>query len=240
MQPYELSVGPDECRAELGQIGNELRENPDIEDGQAKDAAVAALSDPMAAQVFEANAPLIARFLTIELDVEHPIAKGIARVHPKEPPPRFGEKFNRSLKQPGMLDRVQPLVDQLVFRGFATAVVANAQWAEPFSLSLDLTPEERWGPFMTHIAATYGAFVDRPDKSIVSAIKVVVCAPAEAAYDEVAKELAGALRPGRRARAATYKNYFPAVGWAGFYASSPEAAGVPVPGATGERADDTA
>ena len=224
MVPYELSVAPEQASEHLQLVADELEADETLITNAAKRAA-RALRTADAARVYTENAaPFLARFLTIELDTENPIAKGIGRAAVNEPPPRFGEKFRRRLQKPGAMAEIAPIIDQLVFRGYATAVAANGlrHDRKPFELTLDSPIEDRWGSFLGQIFPVWGAFQD--EKSYLSTLRDVVCAPADRAYLKALGTLAGLSRPGRRMRAKTYRWYFPAIGGASFYS------GVTAPG----------
>jgi hypothetical protein len=221
MTPYDLAVDPDQAAEQLRIVAQELRSGDRLS-VEAADLAGAALEDPEAASIYADQARFIARFLTIELDTENSIGKGIGRVHPSEPPPRFGDKFGRSLRRPGVKDEIFPLVDEYTFRGFATAVAANGLRKERYDLNLDTPIGDRWVRFMRHLFPTYGEFTKRPEASPVAGIRNIVCAPVDEAFADVLGRLAGPVRQFRRSRALTYTCLFPAVGWAAYYAASSE------------------
>lgn len=223
MIPYELSIAPEDAGEQLRMVGQALEKSRGELSELGAATVAKALADPEAAQVFRAHVPFIARFLTIELDTENPIGKGIARVHPREPPPRFGDKFGKSLRRVGVKGKVFPVVDQLVFRGFATAVAANGMRDEPFEMDFDTPIEDRWNAFMRHVPLTYAAFAKPPEDSAESRFRAIVCGPVDEAFDEFVGVLAGPVRPYKRSRARTYTWYFSAVGWSAYYACSPEA-----------------
>ncbi len=220
MVPYELGVAPEHAAERLSAVADELRQGDRLSSEGARQAAEG-LEDPSAARVYAENAAFIARFMTIELDTEHDIGKGIARVHPKEPPPRFGDKFRKPLRKAELREAVLPLIDRYLFYGFATGAAGNGLRREP-PLAVDVGEpiEERWARFMRHVPITYAAFTKDPSpENPAAAIRNMVCAPVDEAFDGVISMFA---RPGRRTRAMTYSWYFPAVGWSAYYASIPD------------------
>lgn len=221
MTAHELGVAPEQASEQLRLVADELRASERLTD-KAAERAAAALEDPDSARVYVENAPLIARFLTVELDTENKIAKGIGRVHPKEPPPRFGDYFARALRQDAARVEVLPLVDRYAFQGFATGVAANGLRNESLDVVFDTPIEDRWRLFLRHLPVTYAAFTKDPEDGAMAGIRNIVCTPLDEAFEGIVGNLAGMVRQMRRTRARSYSWYFPAVGWSAYYASVPD------------------
>jgi hypothetical protein len=221
MVPYRVDPLPSQAADRLRDIAREARETEKLTD-EAGESVARAMERPEAVEIYAENAPFIGRFLTIELNTTHKIAKGIGRIIPADPPPRFGDKFKRALQKEDTRSAVVPLIDRYIFQGFAMAAGSQGLRDEDITIEQGEEVEIRWGRFMRGLFATYGAFTKEPDESAEAGLRNIICYPLDEAWEEVVGSLAGSMRQVKRARARTYTQYFPAVGWSAYFASSPE------------------
>jgi hypothetical protein len=183
----------------------------------------AGIADPTVAEVYGTGVPFVARFVTVEL---HPksgeVAKGIGRVVPDDPPPRFGEKYGKRLKSTDVRQEAGEVLEQLIFRGFAVGAAANAVNLDAVAI-VDIDTRDWWRRFVGSIAGHYGDVVESgamdmdPHRGTMAAIVVYLLWPAYQKYTRFFGNHRLAKRGAdEAARAMTYPFYFLAAGWSLF------------------------
>ena len=172
-----------------------------------------AIRDPQAALDYAEALPIVARFLTIELDPHIEGKNGIGRV-PGEDPPRFGGQYRKKLRDPSDQHRVGETLERLIFSGYASLLSVNAIGDSKSEL-LDRSLDERWTPFMRGILGNWydlaeGIDESRPAQSYILLLSI----PAMNDYEEVVTDLKldRGLRRSSEARMALYAPFFIAVG----------------------------
>lgn len=216
-QPYDPLITAENAGAKLERIADWVGSD-ELPASAFQDDAIAnftrALREPRAAGRYATSLPMVARFLTIELDPEIEGENGIGRV-PGEPPPRFGGRFRKQLRDREIRRRLGEALEKLIFNGYASMVAASGTRTDPFNL-LDRSLEERWWPFIRNMAPTYRDLVaglnaeKRPSQTTI----LVLGGPAIADYAELIAEvkLGRGLRPFSKSRAKSYATFFIAVG----------------------------
>lgn len=232
MTLYEPIIGPDDAARELHSVAAFLRDEQ-AWGPEDTERLTGGMKDPAVGKVYAAGVPFVARFITVELDTENKgIAKGIGRIVPADPPPRFGDKYRRRLKSAEARREAETIVEQLMFRGFACGAAANAVDRDPAAL-IDVETLDWWRRFVGGIAPNYGGLVESgameldATKSEIAAIALVISAPTLNRYAVFAEEhgLGKGLNPFGGARVATYPFYFLAAGWSLYWAHTDQKRG---------------
>jgi hypothetical protein len=216
---FQPRVSPHRAGETLGQAAAAMRSNEVLAaafEGQENlvEEAAQAVDAPSATDAYASGIPMIARFLTIELDTKHKIAKGIGRM---AKPPRFGDKYRKVLRDPDVAEEVESVIERLALHGFAGGVAMNAMRDEPSTLvARDIS--ERWSLLVRSLTPTSYAIADllNIDESTASPMPFLFFGVVQPAADDYAL-LAERLRLGRgrpfgAVRAASYMPFFLALG----------------------------
>ena len=181
----------------------------------------------MVVDAYAGGLPLIGRFLTVEL-TDAMIDKGIARVAPGDPPPRFGDLYRKRLEGEGARERIYAILESLTLRGFAAAAAVNASRTSP-SLLQDRPLVDRWSLILRNLSKTWHAVDDAIRMKPPTALSILITGigrPAMEHYVTTVEELKlGRRRPFGTARTASYVPYFMALGFLVFDTATDEAAG---------------
>lgn len=221
MALWEPTIPP----ADLRRVAASLRENPPF-DQEYTEQLASGIEQPAVEEAYDQGRPFIARFITVELHPEKKeVAKGIGRIVPADPPPRFGDKYRKRLKSADVRWDAGAIIERLIFTGFALGAATNAVDLDPASI-VDVETPDWWRGFSGGIAPLYGELVQAgamemdPKRSTLSAITVILIWPAYKDYTAFAGDhnLAKGLNPTGGARVLSYPFYFLAAGWSLFVA----------------------
>jgi hypothetical protein len=219
---FEPRIRPEDAADVLAGVAAAMRTNEVLhatfEEEEIIETAAAALEDPDVTGIYARGVPMIARFLTIELDTEHKIGKGIGRLTPRDPPPRFGAKYRKNLRDPAVADEMGSVLENLALHGFAAMAALNAvSDPPPDRPSADPLPE-RWAPLVRNLTPTMHDLVDKlqmdPETASGSGLMIFgVAQPAADDYVLLAEKLRlGKRRPFGAARMVSYMHLFLALG----------------------------
>lgn len=214
---YEPTITADVAGRELERLARWI-ETDELPTGAFEDEVIAKFTRPLlepgAAESYGASLPLVVRFLTVELDPDIAGENGIGRV-PGEPPPRFGGRFRKKLRDRQTRERLGGALERLIFNGYAGMVAVSGTRTDPFQV-LDRSLEERWAPFIRNMAPTYRDLVGGldPEARPSQTTLLILAEPATADYGELIAEvkLGRGLRPFSGSRAKTYATFFTAAG----------------------------
>ena len=171
-----------------------------------------ALREPRAADDYVAALPMVARFLTIEMDPAIEGEDGIGRM---QKPPRFAGHYRKQLADAVTHERASRMAEQLIFRGYAAMTAIATVRNDPFDL-LDRPLSDRWGAFIRSISAAYLALLGNVDlkKQPIEAYLLFLARKRIEEYAQLASDLklARGLSPFSKSRANAYGPFFVGVG----------------------------
>ena len=176
------------------------------------EAFATALRDRRPAGDYLAAEPMVARFLTIEMDPGIEGEDGIGRM---KKPPRFGGHYRKQLADPATHERASRMAEELIFRGYAAMTAVAAVRDDPFDL-LDRPLSDRWGAFIRTISPAYLSLLGNVDvkKQPIEAYLLFLASERMAEYTELANELklGRGMSPFSKTRAQAYGQFFVGVG----------------------------
>lgn len=103
MDSYEPAIRPEAAGQAMREFADWVRNDQIMRETWSEQVEEIArgMERPDVARLYSEGVPFIARFLTVELDIKNDVRKGIGRVTPGDPPPRFGKKYARRLRLTG-------------------------------------------------------------------------------------------------------------------------------------------
>jgi hypothetical protein len=225
---YELQLVP--SAAQLESLASRFQSDEDIGEiwkPEILDDLAASLRTQDVADRYDAYADLVARFVTVEMDTVTPGKSGLGRISPSDPPPRFGAEYRRKLKAGGAYELVAPIVERLVFCGYAAGVMLNSVLADTPQQVVDRNPQEAYRLWLREFAPTYWEMKPTldPSESAPSAMCWQLAYPDVEEYQAATEQLK--IGKGLRksvvspeARKNGYVLYFMGVGLALFFAGT--------------------
>lgn len=198
----EWIEGPEIC---------ELWGSPDLPIRQAS----AIRADDVASTYVEAL-PFVARFLTVELDSQTPGNNGIGRVMDGDPPPRFGGKFRKQLRQPEIRREAGRVIEKFILDGFlGNAIASMVFYSETRIPGSSESIEQMYRQWVRDFAPTWWEVIPTvdPNESLIGFLFGSTAMPTIMEYRTLCERHRIGTSFGKRKRKETYANYFFAVGW---------------------------
>jgi hypothetical protein len=121
----------------------------DVYTPEGLEDTLASLRDKILIATYAQHLPLVHRFVVAEMDTDAPSKRGIGRLADGDPPPRFGAKYRKQLRDQAAQRDIGLAAERLVLSGFA----AQAAFYE--EALQERSDEEAWLLWLRHLSAFY-------------------------------------------------------------------------------------